>query len=57
VAEHLAIQKDNVRIKTKYAPRFDKILPPKSVMRFYQIEGKMDTIVMMGLAAAIPLAK
>ena len=57
VTEHLAIQKDLLKIKTKYAPRFDKILPPKSVMRFYQVEGKMDTIVMMGLAAGIPLAK
>lgn len=57
VTEHLAIQKDLVRIKTKYAPRFDKILPPKSVMRFYQLESKMDTILMMDLAAGIPLAK
>ena len=57
VTEHLAIQKDNVKIKTAYAPRFSKILPPKSVMRFYQLESKMDTIVMLGLAAGIPLAR
>ena len=57
VEEHLAIQKDLIRIKTRYAPRFDKVLPPKSVMRFYQIENKMDTIVMMNLADGIPLAR
>src|SRR5262245_31572406 len=30
VTEHLNIQKELLKIKSKYAPRFDKVLPPKS---------------------------
>jgi len=55
--EFLAIQKDAVKVKNKYTPRFTKIMPAKSVLRFYQIENKLDTIVMMDLADQIPLSK
>jgi hypothetical protein len=55
--EYLKMQKDSTAIKEKYVPRFSKILPAKTVMRFYQIENKMDTIVMLAVAAQIPLAK
>jgi glycyl-tRNA synthetase beta subunit len=51
------MQKDSNQIKEKYMPRFNKILPAKTVMRFYQIENKMDTIVMLAVASQIPLAK
>jgi hypothetical protein len=55
--EYLKMQQDSLAIKNKYMPRFTKILPAKTVMRFYQIENKMDTIVMLAVAAQIPLAK
>ena len=32
-------------------------MPAKSVLRFYQIENKLDTIVMMDIAGTIPLSK
>ena len=57
VKEFFAIQNELLTVKNKYAPRFSKVLPSKSVMRFYQIENKLDTIIMMNLAAQIPLAK
>ena len=55
--EFLAIQKDAVKVKNKYTPRFTKIMPAKSVLRFYQIENKLDTIVMSNLAEQVPLSK
>jgi hypothetical protein len=55
--EYLKMQKDSLAVKEKYLPRFTKILPAKTVMRFYQIENKMDTIVMLAVASQIPLAK
>jgi hypothetical protein len=55
--EYLKMQQDSVAIKSKYMPRFTKVLPAKTVMRFYQIENKMDTIVMLAVASQIPLAK
>jgi hypothetical protein len=54
---YLQLQKEVVGVKHKFAPRFKKILPAKTVLRFYQIENKMDTIVMMAVATQIPLAK
>ena len=57
MAEFLAIQKDAVKVKDKYTPRFTKIMPAKNVLRFYQIENKLDTIVMMDIAGQIPLSK
>ncbi len=54
---YLRLQKEVVAVKEKFEPRFAKILPAKTVLRFYQIENKMDTIVMMGVSSQIPLAK
>ena len=54
---YLKYQKEVTAVKEKYAPRFAKVLPQTTVLRFYQIENKMDTIVMLSVAAQIPLAK
>ncbi len=53
--EFLKIQKDEVSIKTAWVSKFEKILPAKSVVRFYQIENKLDLIVRTSVAAEIPL--
>ena len=55
--EYLKMQQDTIAIKNKYVPRFNKVLPAKTVMRFYQIENKMDLIVMLAVSSQIPLAK
>ena len=55
--DYLRMQKDSIAIKDKYMSRFGKILPAKTVMRFYQIENKMDTIIMLAVASQVPLAK
>jgi hypothetical protein len=57
VKEYLAIQKEILKVREKYAPLFAKVLPAKSVMRLYQIENKLDAIVMMAVVAEIPLVK
>ena len=55
--EFLAVQKDVVKVKEKFQPRFVKVLPAKTVLRFYQIENKLDTIVSLGIVAQVPLTK
>ena len=55
--EFLSISKDKNKLKEKYAKRFMKVLPAKKVLRYYQIENKLDTIIEMDLAATIPLAR
>jgi hypothetical protein len=57
MSEYLAIQKDSVRIKDKYRTRFEKVIPPKLALRFYQIENRLDAIIQMEVLSAIPLAK
>ena len=55
--EFLAIDKESVKVKEQFAPRFSAILPAKSVMRLYQLENKLDTRVAMDLVDQVPLAK
>jgi hypothetical protein len=57
MTEHLAIQKDVVKVKEKYRARFEKAVPAKLVLRFYQIENRLDTILQVEVLSAIPLAK
>ena len=55
--EYLKIQRDEVKVKQSWLPKFRKILPAKTVTRFYQIEGKLDTLLRFEAAAQIPLVE
>jgi hypothetical protein len=57
LAEFLKIQKAEWKVKKKFVRKFRKALSEKKVMRFYQVENKLDAIVNVQLAADIPLAK
>lgn len=53
----LAVQHDDVKIRTKWAPKFGKVLPPKTLTRFYQLENKLDAALRFEAAAQIPLVE
>jgi hypothetical protein len=55
--EYLAIQRDEAKVKQAWVGKFRKILPPKTVTRFYQIESKLDMILRFEAAAQIPLVE
>ena len=55
--EWLSIKQQEMKIKIDYAPKFRQVLPSKLVTRFYQIENKLDTIVMLDMVTQIPLVK
>jgi len=55
--EFFAIQKKEIQIKTDWAPKLGKVLPPKALARFFQIENKLDAIIRFGLADEIPLVE
>ncbi len=55
--EVLSIKKADLKIKKKYVTKLKKILPAKKVMRFYQLENKMDAVINVQLAAEIPLVR
>ncbi len=49
------IRREELKVRKKYVKRFKKVLPPKKVVRYYQIENKLDAIIDFELAAEIPL--
>ncbi len=53
----VSIEKDRASLKAKYLPRFKKILPARKVARFYQIENKLDAVILKELAEGVPLAR
>ena len=55
--EWLSIQTAEVSIRQKYLKKFQKILPMKKAVRFFQIENKMDAAVRYELAGMIPLVR
>ena len=55
--EYMGIQKEQVKIKETYLPKFQKVLPMKKVARYYQIENKIGAVISYDLAGQIPLVK
>jgi signal transduction histidine kinase len=55
VEDYLAAEADRVQIRRSYISQFAKILPGRTVARFYQIENKMDAVIRYDLASTIPV--
>ena len=52
-----SLQDDEVALTRKYAKQFGKVLPPAKVIRFVQVEYKLNTLVQLRAVANIPLPK
>ena len=52
-----AIDVKRIEIRSKYARKLGKVLIPKQQLRWLQTENKMDAIVRLEAAAAIPLTR
>ena len=55
--DSLALERDRVNLKIRYAKKFDEVLPARKVARVMQIENRMALLQMIGGATTIPLAK
>jgi len=53
--EYISIESDRVALMKAYLPKFNAVLPPTKVARYYQIESKLRAAVNYELADAIPL--
>jgi len=51
------IEQARANLKAKYLPKFKKVLPAKKVVRFYQVENKLDVAILNEMAENIPLAR
>jgi hypothetical protein len=56
VDEWLSVQADWLKIQRDYLPEFRKSMPDVKVMRYYQLESKIDSVVRYELSSIIPLA-
>lgn len=53
--EYTNLQQRQLAKRTTYLKKFSKILPPAKALRFAQLETRLDLIVQLQLAAAVPL--
>ena len=57
IDESVAIEKAETAMKESYVPKLSKVLPPKKVARYLQIENKIRALVKYELAGEIPLVQ
>jgi hypothetical protein len=55
LAEALAVEESEVKLRQSYAAKLGKVLPATKVARFLQIENKIRSIIKFELASQIPL--
>jgi hypothetical protein len=55
LAEALAIEESEVKLRQSYSAKLGKVLPATKVARYLQLENKIRAIVKFELAAQIPL--
>jgi hypothetical protein len=53
----LEIQSGRVKLKKSYVKKFGKVLPAKKLMRYYQVENKIEAMINFDLVQQIPLAQ
>jgi FMN phosphatase YigB (HAD superfamily) len=57
LAEMMAIDSAEVKLKSSYVPQLEKAIPEIKVARYIQIENKIRAAIKYELAAKIPLAQ
>ena len=57
LAEFVGVEQARANLKADYLPKFKKVLPSRKVVRFYQIENKLDIALLAELTEQIPLAR
>jgi hypothetical protein len=55
--ESLSIEQETLAVRQRFAERFVGILPGKKVARFFQIERRMDAVVVLNVRQAISLVE
>ncbi len=53
----IAISQKELDVRRRYVSKFGGVLPPRKVLRLWQVENKLDTIIDAQLVKDIPLAR
>jgi hypothetical protein len=51
----LTVDEDRVKLRQKYLKKFQKVLPPVKVARFYQAERQIALLLRLQVASEVPL--
>jgi len=54
--EWLFVKQQEWELKARWRARFERAIPPSKLLRFYQIENKIDSSIAAEISSAIPLA-
>lgn len=55
--EYLAIEREDLWLKRLYLEKFNRLLPAKKVMRYFQLENKIAAAINYQATQMVPLAK
>ena len=55
MTDYLSVEAERLKVRQAYLPEFAKILPGRTVARFYQLDNKMDALIRYDIAATIPV--
>ena len=53
--DYLALEKDLVSVRAKHLEKLTTILPKSKVLRFAQVDSRLDTVLRLQLASSVPL--
>ena len=57
VDDYLAVERDRAEVRRAFLKPISEALPGRKVMRFYQIENKIDAVLRYELARTIPVVE
>jgi len=57
MVEFLAIPEEKLKLKKSFVKEFNKILPPKKLIRYFQLENKIEAAINYEIATQIPLVE
>jgi hypothetical protein len=55
LAEALAVDEGRLKLRREFMGRMGKVIPPRKLVRFFQIENKLDSVVRADISRQIPL--
>jgi Spy/CpxP family protein refolding chaperone len=55
LAEALAVDEGRLKLRREFMDRMGKVIPPRKLVRFFQIENKLDSVVRADISKQIPL--
>jgi hypothetical protein len=55
--DYIKAKEDHLKVRKSYVKKFEKTLPAKKLVRFYQVENKIDAAIEFEMAKEIPLVE